>query len=489
MRRAGLASPESAGATIVVGVSGGADSSTLLYSLHRLRDKLGLHLHVAHLNHDFRGEEADEDARFVEALANELGLPVSVEKRDPMAYQRERHISSFEQGAREMRYEFMAAVAHRVGAPAVAVGHTSDDLAETVLLHILRGAGLPGLRGMVELAPWPWPTGLDSPTLFRPLLEVSKAQTVDYCQELGRDFRQDSGNALFRFTRNRVRRELLPLLANEYNPRVRDALVRLARSSSLELDYLERELDAIWDELVVSDQTKISGAHIGERLALSATGLAHLHPALRRMALRRAYIAVKGDPRRLRENHIAAMSDLVKGGPARKLIDLPGGLAMRRSGQEIILAAGTFADPGPYPVLGPPVAIELPAVPGAGTSRTVGGWDISLVATRRRDVPSLHPPDQFSAYLMLESLGRDMQVRPRQEGDRFQPLGMAGTKKLKDFFADNKVPREWRDHIPLLATDSGIAWVVGYRIAEWAKVPPDCPPETPLVALSFEKAA
>ena len=147
LRRAGLASAEAAGAAIVVGVSGGADSSALLYSLHRLKDRLGLHLHVAHLNHDFRGEEADEDARFVEALANELGLPVSVEKRDPMAYQRERHISSFEQGAREMRYEFMAAVAHRVGAPAVAVGHTSDDLAETVLLHILRGDRLTRFAG------------------------------------------------------------------------------------------------------------------------------------------------------------------------------------------------------------------------------------------------------------------------------------------------------------------------------------------------------
>ena len=101
--------------------------------------------------------------------------------------------------------------------------------------------------------------------------------------------------------------------------------------------------------------------------------------------------------------------------------------------------------------------------------------------------PAFNRPNQFSAYLMLENLGREMRVRTRQEGDRFQPLGMAGTKKLKDFFTDNKVPREWRDSIPLLATDSGIAWVVGYRIAEWAKVPPDCPPESLLLALSFEK--
>ena len=229
LRRAGYADSD---VTLMVGVSGGADSTTLLHSLHRLSRSHRISLHVAHLNHDFRGDEADEDARFVEALAQKLGLPVTVEKRDPIAYQRDRGISSFEQGAREMRYEFMAKIAERAGAVAVAVGHTADDLAETVLLHILRGSGLPGLRGMTEVAPWPWPTGLESPALFRPLLEVNKADTVEYCRELGQDFRLDSGNFLFRFTRNRVRQNLMPYLAAEYNPRVREALVRLARTSA-----------------------------------------------------------------------------------------------------------------------------------------------------------------------------------------------------------------------------------------------------------------
>ena len=144
LRRSGLVGGKE---TLVVGVSGGADSSALLYSLNHLRDACEIALHVCHLNHDFRGEEADEDARFVESLARELGLPFTVEKRDPIAYQKEQGISSFEQGAREMRYEFMSRTAHQVGARAVAVGHTSDDLAETVLLHILRGTGLHGLAG------------------------------------------------------------------------------------------------------------------------------------------------------------------------------------------------------------------------------------------------------------------------------------------------------------------------------------------------------
>ena len=488
--RAGLAAEGATAGnrpTIVIGVSGGADSSTLLYSLNRLKDGLGFNLHVAHLNHDFRGEEADEDARFVEALAHELGLPVSVEKRDPIAYQQERHISSFEQGAREMRYEFMAGVAHRVGAPAVAVGHTSDDLAETVLLHILRGTGLPGLRGMVELASWPWPTGLDSPALFRPLLEVSKTQTVHYCNELDRDYRQDSGNTLFRFTRNRVRQDLLPLLVDEYNPRVRDALVRLAHSSSLELDYLEQELDAVWGDIVVSDYFSTSRPQPTAGLALSAPAISQLHPALRRIALRRAYVAVKGDSRRLRENHIKAMSELVEGSATGKHLNLPGGLMIYKSGPQVILAAGPSADPGPYPDLSTPLAVELPVRPGTSSTYHFGSWEVSLAATTREEVPSLRTPNGFSTYLMLENLGNAVSFRGRREGDRFQPLGMAGTKKLKDFFTDTKAPREWRDRIPLVVADRGIAWIVGYRIAEWAKVPLDCPPETPLLALSFQR--
>ncbi len=149
LRRRGFSGNDS---ILVVGVSGGADSSALLYSLHRLQKSHRLGLHVAHLNHDFRGDEADEDASFVAAMANELDLPATVEKQDPVEYQRDRPISSFEQLAREMRYAFMARVANDVGASAVAVGHTADDQAETVLQHVLRGSGL---HGGCTLLPWP----------------------------------------------------------------------------------------------------------------------------------------------------------------------------------------------------------------------------------------------------------------------------------------------------------------------------------------------
>lgn len=488
LRRAGLANRNAA---LVVGVSGGADSTALLYGLNNLRESCGIRLHVAHLNHDFRGEEADEDARFVEALAHELGLPVSVEKRDPIAYQQERRISSFEQGAREMRYDFLARVAQEIQAPAVAVGHTSDDQAETVLLHILRGTGLPGLRGMTEVAPWPWPTGLTAPVLFRPLLDIAKAETEEYCHEMGRSFRSDSGNFLFRFTRNRVRQELMPLLASEFNPRVREALVRLARTASQGLAYVEEQLDASWDYLVLESAAEPSEDLVPGSISLDRAGLTALHPALRHLALRRAYTEVRGDPRRLRENHLLAMSDLIESDLPEASLDLPAGLRFTLNDNRATLAGGPSAG-GPsagdsdYLDLGGEFVIDIPTETSPHRVIQAGEWQVTLTLTTRVTLPSPQNYFEHRAILLPAEQESVITLRHRQKGDRFQPLGMTGTKKLKDFFGDAKVPRSRRDKVPLLVTERGIAWVVGYRIAEWAKVPEDCLPDTAVLVVSFE---
>ena len=233
----------------MVGASGGPDSTALLRCLHRLGREFSLNLHVAHLNHDFRGAEADHDAAFVQHLAEGLGLPCSIDKQDPIAYQRERGISSFEQAAREMRYTFLSSVALSIGADAIALGHTSDDQSETVLIHMLRGSGLHGLRGMAEVAEWPWPEPRPGPLLFRPLLGSSKGDTIAYCRSLGQTYRQDSGNYMWRFTRNKVRHDLLPRLARDYNPRVKEALERLSRVASAQVDFIEEELEARWDQI------------------------------------------------------------------------------------------------------------------------------------------------------------------------------------------------------------------------------------------------
>ena len=467
---------------LVVGVSGGPDSTALLYCLYRLRKAWGLQLHVAHLNHDFRGEEADVDAQFVADLALELELPVTVEKRDPIAYQRERGISSFEQGARELRYAFLAKVATSIGATAVAMAHTADDLAETVLLHILRGTGLHGLRGMAELAPWPWPLNLPQLQLLRPLLEATKSETVAYCNSLGRSFRLDTGNALPRFTRNRVRQSLLPLLADEYNPRIRESLVRLAHIASLELDYLEKETETVWPQVLVDAEESAVGSVNLHRQALSK-----LHPALQRMVLRRAYILVAGDASRLGESHLRSMADAAERRSSGQTLQLPGGWRLHVTYDFLRLTKHPALD-CPYPPLTGEFPVSLPQSTGEVAVTRLEGWEITIQGVTVPGPEQMAQAPPLAAYLESEALDRGLQVRSRRPGDRFQPLGMTHQKKLQDFFTDARVPESWRDRVPLLVTSGGIAWVVGHRIAEWARVRAPAGDQFQVYAVTFQLA-
>ena len=455
IRRAGFAD----NACLVVACSGGPDSTALLRCLHRLRDEYSLSLHVAHLNHDFRGAEADHDAAFVQVLADGLGLPCSIDKQDPIAYQRERGVSSFEQAAREMRYSFLASVAGTVGAGAIVLGHTADDQAETVLLHLLRGSGLHGLRGMSELGGWPWPEPKPGPRLFRPMLGVGKDETAGYCEAIGQTFRQDSGNYMWRFTRNRVRLDLVPRLSRDYNPRVRDALARLSRAAAEQVDYIEGELASRWNEIAYED---------GESVAFSAGALAGLHPALQRQALRRAYATAAGDSRTLVDAHLEAMLSLLHRRRGGRSLNLPRGVWADLQGG--VLRVARRPEASSVPGLEGEHTLPVPKVLGEPVQTRVEGWMVTLELLPPGNPGRTSEPggDAVTTCLDREALGDAITVRSRRPGDRFQPQGMSGTKKLQDFFTDAKVPREQRDDVPLLVCERGIAWVVGHRVAAWA---------------------
>ncbi len=473
LRRAGL---WDRGAVVVAGVSGGPDSSALLHSLNRLRDRHSFNLHVAHLNHDFRGVEADEDAEHVAAISRELGINAVIERWDPEEFRRDypgRSGSSFEELAREMRYLFLARTARALGAAAVAVGHTSDDQAETVLLHLLRGAGLHGIAGMAETSPWPWPSEGEGVVLFRPLLGVGKADTSAYCRELGVTYREDSGNLLMRFTRVRVRRELLPLLEAGYNSKVRSSLVRLAGTAALALDFLEGEAQRAWADIAL----ELDGAAY-----LDLKVLTGIHPALQRLVLRRAYEEVKGDTRGLQEDHLRRLAALALEGRSGNAVELPKGIKAERTYGHLVFYQGQDL-PCPMPPLESEHSISVPARPGETTVTEASGW---LVKVRFGGPGSAAPPvateartdslwkelpwrgQQWQAGLAAQAVRDGLSLRNRRPGDRWQPKGMAGGKKLQDFFVDCHTPRAWRDRVPILATPRGIAAVAGHRVAEWA---------------------
>ena len=437
---------------LVVAVSGGPDSLALLHSLLRLREVTGLELHVAHLNHNFR-DEAEEDARFVGDLAKDLGLPATVGKADPVKYQKEMGISSFENAAREVRYDFLGEVARERAAVAVALGHTADDLAETVIMHIIRGSGVYGLRGMEELSTTVGRRGGKEVVVFRPLLKVTKGETLDYCRRKGIAFREDPANRLMTFTRNRVRHRLLPSLES-YNPRIREALVRLSNSASLEVDYLEEQLVKVWPT-VVSEE--------GDSLVLDSRVLSSLHRLMQLMVLRRAYRELVGDTRRLEEVHLNGMADFI-GSPPGRAMALPRGLRLH-SGYDQLTLTRCGQMHCPFPPLDGRHQLTLSPSGDEGFTE-ISGWRIATCVPSHSAAAS---GGRFTACFDANAVRSGLWVRTRVPGDRFQPLGMDAEKKLQDFYVDEKVPRPWRDRIPLVVTERGIAWVVGYRVAEWAR--------------------
>lgn len=211
--------------TLLIAASGGADSMALLRSLLEVQSECGLTLHVAHLNHRLRGNAADEDAAWLQSVCERLRVPITVGEIDVAATARESGLG-IEEAARHARYNFLEQVAARFNCSHIAVAHTADDQVETVLHHIIRGTGLAGLRGM------PRERRLESGImLVRPLLEVTRSQVVEYLQSLGQDYREDATNLDETYTRNRIRRQLLPLLERDFQPDVRQTLLRLAHQA------------------------------------------------------------------------------------------------------------------------------------------------------------------------------------------------------------------------------------------------------------------
>ena len=312
--------------TVVVGVSGGADSVCLLRILVSLRERLDITVHVAHLNHQLRGAESKGDARYVSRLAKKLGVPATIEARDVRAYQAA-HRLSLEDAARQVRYRFFAEVTERVKADRVAVGHTADDQAETILMHLVRGAGPTGLLGMRPLTIWTSP-GVAGLTVIRPLLAVGREETRAYCREHRLVPREDSSNLSLSPFRNRVRQELVPLL-QAYNPRIGEALVRTSDTLAMDLSFLEEYVSELWPELAAEEDGAI---------VLDRASVVSLHPALQRHLLRRVTREVLGDLEDIELKHIEQMREglaLRKG----KRVILPRRLVLSVEGRKIRVSA------------------------------------------------------------------------------------------------------------------------------------------------------
>jgi tRNA(Ile)-lysidine synthase len=417
---------------VVVAVSGGPDSMALLHVLLELREGLALDLHVAHLNHGLRGRAADDDAAFVAEQARAAGLPITVERGEPGS-------GSIEHAARRVRYGFLAGVARDVGASAVAVGHTADDQVETIVEGLLRGGGLSALQGMPicrALA--------DGVRVVRPLLAARRGDVLDYLSSVGIPWREDASNADLAFERNHVRHVLLPAL-EERLPGLREELLATADRA----ESLWTAVERLGRELAVCDK---SGA------MLATCPLGAVPQLVRRAAVRAAYKAAGGTGD-LRRRAMDAVMNLGEGGSGRE-VALAGGMVARRDYDSIVLTRRS-ARSGE-------VRVPL-AVPGRVDVPEAGLW-VEAVPVDAAPAPDGATP--WAETADREQVGERLTIRTRRPGDRFEPLGLGGRKKLKDFLIDERVPRPERERQLVVTGDRGIVWVVGRRLDDRAKITP-----------------
>lgn len=436
------------GESVLVAVSGGPDSVALLDVLSRLAVDWGLSLTVAHLNHMFRGAEADEDVLFVRNLAARYGLPCVAESIDVPAYRQEHGLSA-QVAAREIRYRFLDETARAVDATAVALGHNADDQCETILLNFLRGTGLAGLGGIPPVR------GI----YVRPLIGVWRAEIEAYCRLRNLVYRQDSSNLEAIYTRNRIRHHLIPLLERDYNPGLRTALLRLGEIARAENGYLDGEAGRALNlaRQSVSDEGGLS---------LDLDRLRELDPVICRRVLKQAWQEAAGGAQ-TDYKHIEDLFDLVHSPVGGRLVELPGGLTAERVRRCLVIGrAAGMPSSAPYAV-----PLEVPGetrVPGQDWSVRAVLWDgeIDLDTVRRGQ-------DRSRVYLDYDCLTMPLQLRNRRPGDVFSPFGLDGTVKLKKYFSDLGLPRAERDDQPLVVDARGrIVWVVGVRPADFCRITP-----------------
>jgi tRNA(Ile)-lysidine synthase len=443
----------SSGDCVLVAVSGGPDSAALLHLLYDLREELELHLEVAHLQHGIRGAEAQEDARFVAELAEKLGLPFHLKEVNLRQIKSAAGKGNLEALARAERYRFFADVARERNLGKIAMAHTQDDQAETVLMWLVRGSGLKGLGGMPSTHQLDGTNNESASRLMviRPLLDVSRAEIEEYLNEKHLTSRLDRSNQDPSFLRNWIRLKLIPQLKEKMDRNLPSRLAQQAELIREENDLLDALAHAAIKEIRTAE-----GMNRGSLLKHSK--------AMQRRLLRLWIEATRGHLLGLDFQHVEALLDLIADGPPQGRLSIPGGWQLvkeyetlrlekqsRRMGQQRACYSYLLQ-----------VGEDL-HIHEAGL----------MIQTRAISLPLPSLPDNLTeAVFDVASLAADLTLRNFRHGDRFQPLGMAGHKKVKELFIEKKVPLPVRASLPLLMLGDEVIWIPGYGRSEHGKVTP-----------------
>ncbi|MGE5302990.1 MAG: tRNA lysidine(34) synthetase TilS [Alphaproteobacteria bacterium] len=438
------------GDAVLVAVSGGSDSVALLHILHDLRDELRLNLEVAHLQHGIRGEEAREDSRFVAALAQSLNLPFHLKEVNIPGIKVAAGKGNVEQLARQERYRFFAAIARERKVNKVATAHTLDDQAETVLMWFLRGCGAKGLAGMSPLHQLA-PENMDlapALTVVRPFLGTSKAEILDYIRQRQLVYRTDKTNEDPALLRNWIRLRLLPQISGRIDARWP---ARLAQQAAL-----LRDEDGFLDRLARAELEKLRRSGGLDRDTFSQND-----QALKRRILRLWIADTRGHLRGFDYRHVEELLNLIERGAPQACLSVPGGWELVNEYKIVKLKRAPRKLKGPCYSYRFDTSMVL-NIPQAGV----------MLESKRISVPPAPPASLMEGLFDAALLPDHLTVRNFRSGDRFQPLGMVGHKKVKDLLIEKKVPLSLRSVWPILLTGDEVLWIPAYGRSETAKIGP-----------------
>ncbi len=432
---------------LLLGVSGGPDSLTMLDLFNRIKEEFNLKLFVFHLNHMFR-DEAEDDARYVEDICSTLGIRSFIETYNVPVLISESGLSP-EEAAREIRLKKLQERASSLDLNKVVLAHNKNDLVETILLNMIRGTGLKGLAGITPR------TNFENVEIIHPLLSLNRYEIESYCEERGLEPRIDHTNQETIYTRNKIRHKIIPYIEEEINPGFKDVMVRMAEVIREEENFLDKIAEEELENLVLT-----AGQ---DNITLALTKLEGLPRVIRTRVLQKVIYDLKEKSYDLYYKHFQILEDLIKNSTTGKKLDLPGGITVIRVYDKLLIKRGGYSteikDYSLY--LDVPGQIELP----------VGEQVLETEVVPKNKGWSNRAGEQDICFCDFDLVKLPLVVRNRRPGDRFNPLGMSGSKKIKDFFIDEKLPRISREQIPLVISECGrIIWVAGLRMDDRFKV-------------------
>ncbi|WP_077612607.1 tRNA lysidine(34) synthetase TilS [Clostridium sp. Marseille-P2415] len=425
------------GDRVIVALSGGADSVCLLIVLNELKEELGLELKAVHVHHGLRGKEADRDSLYAGQLSKELGIAFACVRVDAALYARE-HGMSVEEAGRHLRYEIFERERLAFGGTKIAVAHHADDQAETILYNLFRGTGLKGLGGMRPVRE----------RIVRPLLSVGRGEILAYLEEKGISYCEDSTNASLDYVRNRLRSQILPSIKEQINSRAGENIVHAGEMAAKADAYLEKQAESVL-KACGKRETDAAGTCLACKAGVEM--LLTEDDIIKNYVIRRMIRSVNESMKDITMTHVESAAALLSG-PSGRQVDLPHGLIAVRTVSELWIKKKNQGD-----LVENECSFPLPKL------------DFTVFPYKKgQEIPK----NGCTKWFDYDKIKCALSVRYRETGD-YITLAGGGRKTVKAFMIDEKIPKEERGKIPLVADGSHVLWVIGYRISEYYKITDD----------------